>query len=45
MFDLLLKGGRVIDPEQGLDGTLDVVLEPGKVAAKKPARPKPAKQA
>ncbi len=33
MYDLLLKGGRVIDPEQGLDATLDVAFEAGKVAA------------
>ncbi len=33
MYDLLLKGGRVIDPEQGLDATLDVAFEVGKVAA------------
>ncbi len=33
MYDLLLKGGRVIDPEQALDGIMDVAFEGGKVAA------------
>lgn len=33
MHDLLLKGGRVIDPEQGLDAVMDVAFADGKVAA------------
>lgn len=33
MHDLILKGGRVIDPEQGLDAVLDVAFADGKVAA------------
>jgi dihydroorotase len=33
MFDLLLTGGRVIDPAQNLDATLDVAFADGKVAA------------
>jgi dihydroorotase len=33
MYDLLLKGGRVIDPAQGLDGVLDVAFQDGLVAA------------
>lgn len=33
MYDLLLKGGRVIDPAQGLDATLDVGFLDGHVAA------------
>ncbi len=33
MFDLLLMGGRVIDPAQGLDGVLDVAFQDGLVAA------------
>lgn len=33
MYDLLLKGGRVIDPSQGLDGNYDVAFAGGKVAA------------
>lgn len=32
MFDLVLKGGRVIDPAQGLDAGLDVAFADGKVA-------------
>ena len=30
-MNLLIKGGRVIDPSQGLDDTLDIVIENGKV--------------
>ncbi len=30
-MNLLIKGGRVIDPSQGLDDTLDVAVENGKV--------------
>jgi dihydroorotase len=30
--DLLLKGGRVIDPANGLDGALDVAIAGGKIA-------------
>lgn len=33
MYDLLLKGGRVIDPEQGLDATHDVAFAGGLVTA------------
>lgn len=33
MYDLLLKGARVIDPEQNLDGVLDLAFADGKVAA------------
>ena len=33
MYDLLLRGGRVIDPEQGIDGICDVAFEGGQVAA------------
>ncbi|GGC86906.1 amidohydrolase/deacetylase family metallohydrolase [Chelatococcus reniformis] len=36
MLDLILRGGRVIDPGQGLDGTLDVGFRDGKVAAVAP---------
>ncbi len=32
MYDLILKGGRVIDPAQGMDGTFDVAFKSGKVA-------------
>jgi dihydroorotase len=33
MFDLVLKGGRVIDPAQNLDGVMDVAFKDGTVAA------------
>jgi dihydroorotase len=32
-FDLVLSGGRVIDPAQGIDGVLDVGIVQGRVAA------------
>ena len=32
-LDLVLRGGRVIDPAQGVDGNLDVGFQDGKVAA------------
>ena len=32
MFDIVLKGGRVIDPAQGIDEVLDVAFADGKVA-------------
>jgi dihydroorotase len=32
-FDLLLKGGHVIDPANHLDGTFDVAVSGGKIAA------------
>ena len=32
-MDLILRGGRVIDPSQGLDGVMDVGFAKGKVAA------------
>jgi dihydroorotase len=36
MYDLVIKGGKVIDPAQGIDGAFDVAFEGGKVAAIKP---------
>ena len=30
--DLMLRGGRVIDPDQGLDGVTDVAIAGGRVA-------------
>lgn len=33
MYDLILKGGRVIDPKLGLDAVSDVAFAEGKVAA------------
>ena len=32
MFDLVLKGGRVVDPSSNLDGVLDVAVENGTIA-------------
>lgn len=32
MYDLLIKGGTVIDPAQGLNGALDVAVADGKIA-------------
>ena len=32
-YDLLLKGGHVLDPGQGLDGDLDIAVSGGKIAA------------
>lgn len=31
-YDLLIKGGHVLDPGQGLDGTLDIAVAGGKIA-------------
>lgn len=36
-YDLILKGGHVIDPAQGIDATMDVAFAGGKVAAVAPA--------
>jgi predicted amidohydrolase len=32
-YDLLIKGGPVIDPAQGIDGPRDVALAGGRIAA------------
>ncbi|MEI6721688.1 MAG: amidohydrolase/deacetylase family metallohydrolase [Betaproteobacteria bacterium] len=32
-YDLLLRGGRVIDPAQNIDGLFDVAIQDGKIAA------------
>jgi len=32
MYDLVLKGGRVVDPSSGFDGILDVAVENGTIA-------------
>ena len=39
LYDLVLRGGRVIDPSQGLDGALDVGVRAGRVEAVAPALP------
>ncbi len=31
-MNLLIKGGRVIDPSQGLDGKMDILVENGKIS-------------
>jgi hypothetical protein len=31
-YDLLIKGGHVLDPAQGLDATLDIAVSGGKIA-------------
>jgi len=33
MYDLLIKGGRVIDPSQNLDGALDIAITGDKISA------------
>jgi len=33
MYDIVIKGGRVIDPAQNLDGTMDVAINGDKIAA------------
>ncbi|MEM7775003.1 MAG: amidohydrolase/deacetylase family metallohydrolase [Pseudomonadota bacterium] len=38
-FDLILKGGRVIDPSQDIDGVADVAFADGKVAQVGPSLP------
>ena len=42
MTDLLIRGGRVIDPSRGTDGVADLYLKDGKIEAvgrNIPARP------
>src|SRR5437667_9843576 len=36
-LELILRGGRVIDPAQGIDGVMDVGILGGRVAALAPA--------
>jgi dihydroorotase len=40
-YDLVLQGGRVIDPANGLDAILDVAVSAGKIAAVGPNLPYP----
>ena len=35
-YDLIIKGGRVIDPSMGLDGVRDVAIAAGRIAAVEP---------
>src|SRR5580700_9584304 len=32
-YDLIIKGGRVIDPSMGLDATRDIAISGGRIAA------------
>src|SRR5512140_229847 len=41
-FDLLIQGGRVIDPKNNLDGTRDVAIAQGKIARVAPSIPESA---
>jgi dihydroorotase len=36
-YDLVLKGGRVIDERNGIDGVMDVAIKSGKIAAVAPS--------
>ncbi len=45
MRDLLIRGGRVVDPASGLDAVRDVLLRDGKVAAAEPPGKIPAAEA
>jgi dihydroorotase len=38
--ELILRGGRVIDPAQGIDGVLDVAIQDGRVVAVSPSTPR-----
>jgi dihydroorotase len=44
MASLLIQGGRVLSPEDGLDGTLDILLEDGLIGAIGPNLPAHADQ-
>ena len=45
MYDILIKGGRVIDPAQNIDGAMDVAINGNKIAAvDKEISPKEGKQ-
>ena len=32
-YELIVRGGRVLDPSQGIDGVMDIAFADGKVAA------------
>ena len=38
-YDLVIKGGHVLDPGQGLDGRLDIGITDGKIVAIQPEIP------
>ena len=39
MYDLVIKGGTVVDPSQGLSGVQDIAVQDGKIAAIQPGIP------
>ena len=39
MYDLLLKGGTVVDPSAGLNAALDIAIQQGVIASIAPAIP------
>src|SRR5215204_1069832 len=39
MYDLLIKGGHVLDPGQNLDGKMDIGITDGKITAIQPDIP------
>jgi dihydroorotase len=43
-YDLILRGGRVIDPAQAIDGVHDVAIKGGRIAAVQPSIPSSAKE-
>ena len=43
-FDLVIRGGRVVDPAAGRDGTFDVAIRDGKIAAVAPSVAGPARR-
>ena len=43
-YDVLLSGGRVINPAQDIDGALDVAIQDGRVAAVQAAIPQGERQ-
>ena len=43
-YNLILRGGRVIDPAQKLDGIMDIAIRAGRIADVAPSIPGPAKE-
>ena len=40
-YDLLLKGGHVLDPKNNRNQVLDVAIADGRIGPERPARPAP----
>src|SRR5712692_6451679 len=38
-FDLVLRGGRVLDPARGVDAVMDIAISGGRIAAVEPSLP------